>query len=64
MVKAIQRNRAGPGPNRPIGTFIFLGPTGVGKTSWPKELARCLFDTEDAPILGHERAWRILREPP
>ena len=51
VVKAIQRNRAGlKDPNRPIGTFIFLGPTGVGKTQLAKELARYLFDTEDALI--------------
>jgi transcriptional regulator with AAA-type ATPase domain len=37
-------------PNRPIGSFIFLGPTGVGKTQLAKELARYLFDTEDALI--------------
>jgi ATP-dependent Clp protease ATP-binding subunit ClpC len=40
VVKAIQRNRAGlKDPNRPIGSFIFLGPTGVGKTQLAKELA-------------------------
>ncbi|MDQ3099766.1 MAG: ATP-dependent Clp protease ATP-binding subunit, partial [Bacteroidota bacterium] len=51
VVKAIQRNRAGlKDPNRPIGSFIFLGPTGVGKTQLAKELARYLFDTEDALI--------------
>ena len=51
VVKAIQRNRAGlKDPNRPIGSFIFLGPTGVGKTQLAKELAKYLFDTEDALI--------------
>jgi len=51
VVKAIQRNRAGlKDPNRPIGSFIFLGPTGVGKTQLAKELARYLFDTDDAMI--------------
>ena len=48
---AIRRNRAGLGdPNRPIGSFIFLGPTGVGKTELCKALAEQLFDTEDAMI--------------
>lgn len=51
VVRAIQRNRAGlKDPNRPIGSFIFLGPTGVGKTQLCKELARYLFDTEDSLI--------------
>ena len=51
IVKAIHRNRAGlKDPNRPIGSFIFLGPTGVGKTQLAKVLARYLFDTEDALI--------------
>ncbi|HMN06216.1 MAG TPA: ATP-dependent Clp protease ATP-binding subunit [Flavobacteriales bacterium] len=51
VVKAIQRNRAGlKDPNRPIGSFIFLGPTGVGKTQLAKELARYMFDTEDALV--------------
>jgi ATP-dependent Clp protease ATP-binding subunit ClpC len=49
--KAIQRTRAGlKDPKKPIGSFIFLGPTGVGKTELAKELARFLFDTEDALI--------------
>ncbi|MBN2167551.1 MAG: ATP-dependent Clp protease ATP-binding subunit [Marinilabiliaceae bacterium] len=51
IVKAIQRNRAGlKDPNRPIGSFIFLGPTGVGKTHLAKVLAQYLFDTQDALI--------------
>jgi ATP-dependent Clp protease ATP-binding subunit ClpC len=46
--EAIQRNRAGlKDPNKPIGTFIFLGPTGVGKTQLAKVLAKFLFDTTD-----------------
>lgn len=48
IVKSIQRNRAGlKDPNKPIGTFIFLGPTGVGKTQLAKILAQYLFDTVD-----------------
>jgi ATP-dependent Clp protease ATP-binding subunit ClpC len=48
VVKAIQRNRAGlKDPNKPIGTFIFLGPTGVGKTQLAKVLSKFLFDTTD-----------------
>lgn len=48
IVKAIQRNRAGlKDPNKPIGSFIFLGPTGVGKTQLAKILAQYLFDTYD-----------------
>lgn len=51
VVKAIRRNRAGlKDPNKPIGTFIFLGPTGVGKTHLAKVLARYLFDTEEALV--------------
>jgi ATP-dependent Clp protease ATP-binding subunit ClpC len=47
-VRAIQRNRAGlKDPNKPIGSFIFLGPTGVGKTQLAKELAKVLFDSTD-----------------
>lgn len=49
--KAIRRNRAGlKDPNRPIGSFIFLGPTGVGKTYLAKVLAKYLFDSEDALV--------------
>ncbi|MEE1347061.1 MAG: ATP-dependent Clp protease ATP-binding subunit, partial [Bacteroidales bacterium] len=51
VVKAILRNRAGlKDPNRPIGSFIFLGPTGVGKTHLAQVLAKYLFDTVDALI--------------
>ncbi|HET7819835.1 MAG TPA: ATP-dependent Clp protease ATP-binding subunit [Bacteroidia bacterium] len=51
VVKAIQRNRAGlKDPNKPIGSFIFLGPTGVGKTQLAKELSKYLFDSDDAMI--------------
>ncbi|MFP4356488.1 MAG: ATP-dependent chaperone ClpB [Phycisphaerae bacterium] len=48
---AVRRNRAGLGdPRRPIGSFLFLGPTGVGKTELCKALAELLFDTEDAMV--------------
>jgi len=48
IVKAIQRNRTGlKDPNKPIGSFIFLGPTGVGKTQLAKELANFLFDSQN-----------------
>ena len=51
IVTAIQRNRAGlKDPNKPIGSFIFLGPTGVGKTQLAKELATYLFDSENSLI--------------
>ena len=51
VVKAIQRNRAGlKDPNKPVGSFIFLGPTGVGKTQLCKVLAKNLFDSEEALI--------------
>lgn len=51
VAKAIQRNRAGlKDPNKPIGSFIFLGQTGVGKTQLAKILAKELFDSEDALI--------------
>ena len=51
VVKAIQRNRAGlKDPNKPIGSFIFLGQTGVGKTQLAKVLARELFDSESALV--------------
>ncbi|MFM7358052.1 MAG: ATP-dependent Clp protease ATP-binding subunit [Sediminibacterium sp.] len=51
VVKAIQRNRVGlKDPKKPIGTFIFLGPTGVGKTELARSLARLLFDSDEALI--------------
>lgn len=51
VVKAIRRNRAGlKDPNKPIGTFIFLGPTGVGKTYLAKMLAQNMFDSADSLI--------------
>ncbi len=51
VVKAIQRNRAGlKDPSKPIGSFIFLGQTGVGKTQLAKVLAKTLFDSEEALI--------------
>lgn len=51
IVKAIQRNRIGlKDPNKPIGTFMFLGPTGVGKTHLAKKIAEQLFDSADALI--------------
>ncbi len=51
LTKAIRRTRAGlKNPRKPIGSFIFLGPTGVGKTELAKVLARYLFDSEDALI--------------
>jgi ATP-dependent Clp protease ATP-binding subunit ClpC len=51
ITKAIQRTRAGlKDPSRPIGSFIFLGPTGVGKTELAKALTRFIFDSEDAMI--------------
>ncbi|MCL3781190.1 ATP-dependent Clp protease ATP-binding subunit [Prolixibacteraceae bacterium JC049] len=51
IVKAIQRNRAGlKDPNKPIGSFVFLGPTGVGKTQLAKILAKHLFDSVDSLI--------------
>ncbi len=51
IVKAIQRNRLGlKNPNKPIGSFMFLGPTGVGKTHLAKKLAEYLFDSADTLI--------------
>ena len=51
VANAIRRSRAGlSDPNRPIGSFLFLGPTGVGKTELTKALANFLFDTDDAMV--------------
>ncbi|MEO6869400.1 MAG: ATP-dependent Clp protease ATP-binding subunit, partial [Ginsengibacter sp.] len=51
VVKAIQRNRVGlKDPKKPIGSFIFLGPTGVGKTELARSLARYMFDSDDSLI--------------
>ena len=51
VARAVRRNRAGlRDPRRPIGTFIFLGPTGVGKTELARVLAQHLFDDPDALI--------------
>ncbi len=51
VTRAIRRTRAGlKDPNRPIGSFIFLGPTGVGKTQFAKELAQYLFESQDALV--------------
>ena len=51
VADAIQRSRAGlSDPNRPIASFMFLGPTGVGKTELAKALAQQLFNTEDAMV--------------
>lgn len=51
VVRAIQRNRVGlKDPKKPIGTFIFLGPTGVGKTELARSLARYMFDSEESLI--------------
>ena len=51
LVKAIQRTRVGlKDPKKPIGSFVFLGPTGVGKTELAKVLATYLFDKEDSLV--------------
>ena len=65
--KAVRRGRAGlKDPRRPIGSFMFLGPTGVGKTELTKALARFLFGSEDALIQldMSEFMERHSRQPP
>ncbi|WP_418819847.1 ATP-dependent chaperone ClpB [Parasutterella excrementihominis] len=72
VVDAILRSRAGlSDPNRPYGSFLFLGPTGVGKTELTKALAEFLFDTEDAMIridmsefMEKHSAARLIGAPP
>lgn len=55
MTEAIQRPCGIADPNRPIGSFLFLGPTGVGKTELAKSLADCLFDDEHNLAHRHDR---------
>ena len=70
--EAIRRARAGlKDPNRPIGAFMFLGPTGVGKTELARALAQFLFDDEDALIridmsefMEHHTVSRLIGSPP
>src|SRR5690606_16361152 len=51
VANAVRRSRAGlQDPNRPMGTFLFLGPTGVGKTELARALAEFLFDDQDAMV--------------
>ncbi len=72
LAKAVRRGRAGlKEPNRPIGSFLFLGPTGVGKTELCKALAQALFGTEDALIrfdmseyMEQHTVSRLLGSPP
>jgi ATP-dependent Clp protease ATP-binding subunit ClpC len=72
LAKAIRRNRAGiKDPKRPIGSFVFLGPTGVGKTELAKSLARVLFGSEDALIridmseyMERHNVSRLIGSPP
>ena len=72
IARAIKRNKAGlSDPNRPIGSFMFLGPTGVGKTQVAKTLAKFLFDTEKALIridmseyMEKHAASRLVGAPP
>jgi ATP-dependent Clp protease ATP-binding subunit ClpB len=63
--KAVRRARAGlQDPNRPIGSFMFLGPTGVGKTELTKALAEFLFDDEQAMVrIDMSSSWRSTRSP-
>ncbi len=62
VAKAIRRNRTSlKNPNKPIGSFIFLGQTGVGKTQLAKVLAKELFDSEESLIrIDMKRVWKIL----
>src|SRR5712692_8550921 len=70
--QAVRRARAGlKDPRRPIGSFIFLGPTGVGKTELGRALAEYLFDSDDALIkldmsefMGRHTAARLVGSPP
>jgi len=72
LAKAIRRNRAGiKDPKRPIGSFVFLGPTGVGKTELAKSLARVLFGSDDALIridmseyMERHNVSRLIGSPP
>lgn len=72
VANALRRSRAGVGePNRPIGSFIFLGPTGVGKTELAKTLANFIFDTEEALVrvdmsefMEKHSASKIIGSPP
>jgi ATP-dependent Clp protease ATP-binding subunit ClpB len=72
VARAIRRGRAGLGdPRRPVGSFLFLGPSGVGKTELAKALAAVLFDREDALVridmseYGERHAvWRLIGAPP
>ncbi len=63
--RAVRRARSGwSDPNKPIGSFMFLGPTGVGKTELTKALAEFLFDDESAMIrLDMSSTWRSTRWP-
>jgi ATP-dependent Clp protease ATP-binding subunit ClpC len=72
VTQAIRRSRAGvSSPNRPVGAFIFLGPTGVGKTLFAKKLSRCLFGSEDTLVridmsdyMEKHNASRLVGAPP
>ena len=63
MAQAIRRSRAGlSDPTRPIGSFLFLGPTGVGKTELARSLADFLFDDERAMVrIDMTSTWRSTR---
>ena len=62
---AVRRARAGLNdPNRPLGSFLFLGPTGVGKTELTKALAAFLFDDDQAMVrIDMRSSWRSTRSP-